>query len=119
MRGRDRGSVTVEAALAMAGLTVVTALVLAGLAVVTSQLRCTDAAREAARLVARGQPQAAEAAVRAIAPPGAGLSVHHIGDAITVKVTAQPVTGLLPAIHLDAEAYAVAEPGTEVPDAPH
>lgn len=117
MRRRDEGSVTVEAALGLAGLTVVTVLLIAGLAVLTSQLRCTDAAREAARLLARGQPQEAAAAVHEIAPRGADLSFEHIGDKITAKVTAHPAAGLLPAIHLNATAYAVAEPGTEAPDA--
>jgi Flp pilus assembly protein TadG len=118
MRRRDEGSVTVEAALGLAGLTVVTVLLIAGLTVLTSQLRCTDAAREAARLLARGQPHEAAAAVQAIAPPAASLDVQQAGDAITVKVTARPAGGLLPAIDLNATAYAVAEPDTEAPGAP-
>lgn len=117
MSRRDGGSVTVEAALGLAGLTLVTALLLAGLTVLTSQLRCTDAAREAARLLARGQPDEAAAAVHAIAPKGANLEVQQTGDEIRAKVTATP-TGFLPAIHLDATAYAVAEPGSEARDAP-
>ncbi|MET8994496.1 TadE family type IV pilus minor pilin [Amycolatopsis sp. Hca4] len=103
---------TVEAAFGLAGLTVVVVLLLAGMAVLTSQLRCTDAAREAARLLARGQPTEAAAAVHAIAPPGANLTVNQTGDQITAKVTANPAT-ILPAIHLSATAYAVAEPDTE------
>lgn len=113
----DEGSVTVEAALGLAGLTVVTVLLVAGLTLLTSQLRCTDAAREAARLVARGQPHEAAAAVHQIAPAGASLEVHQEGDAITVEVTAHPAGGLLPAIDLSARAYAVAEPGMEATDA--
>jgi Flp pilus assembly protein TadG len=116
MRHKDEGSVTVEAALGLAGLTVVTVLLLAGLMVLTSQLRCTDAAREAARLLARGQPAEAAAAVHKIGPPDANLAFEQIGDAITAKVTAHPATGLLPGIHLDATAYAVAEPDMEVTD---
>ncbi|WP_329054291.1 pilus assembly protein [Amycolatopsis sp. NBC_01488] len=103
---------TVEAAFGLAGLTVVTVLLIAGLTVLTSQLRCTDAAREAARLLARGQPEEAAAAVREIAPPGANLDIQQAGDAITVKVRAHPAGGLLPAIDLNATAYAMAEPGT-------
>ena len=112
MRHEDEGSVTVEAALGLAGLTVVTVLLLAGLTVLTSQLRCTDAAREAARLLARGQPIEAAAAVHQIGPPGANLAFERIGDSITAKVTAHPTDGLLPEIHLGATAYAVAEPGS-------
>lgn len=113
MRKRDEGSVTIEAALGLAGLTVVTVLLLAGLTVLTSQLRCTDAAREAARLLARGQPDEAAAAAHEIAPPGADLDIQRTGDAITVKIRAHPAGNLLPAIDLNASAYAVAEPGTE------
>lgn len=114
MRPKDEGSVTVEAALGLTGLTVLLVLLLAGLAVVTSQLRCTDAAREAARLLARGQPQEAAAAVHQIGPPGANLAFEQIGEEITAKVTAHSPSGLLPHIPLAATAYAVAEPRTEV-----
>jgi Flp pilus assembly protein TadG len=118
MSRRDDGSVTVEAALGLAGLTVVTVLLVAALAVLTAQLRCTDAAREAARLVARGQPHEAETAVHRIAPPGATLDIQHAGDEITVSVGARPAGGLLPAIDLEATAYTVAEPGIGAADAP-
>ncbi|OXM70498.1 TadE family type IV pilus minor pilin [Amycolatopsis vastitatis] len=109
---------TVEAALGLAGLAVMTVLLVAGLTVLTSQLRCTDAAREAARLLARGQPHEAAAVVHRIAPAGASLTVQQRGDAISVQVTARPAGRLLPAVHLDATAYAVAEPGTEAGNAP-
>ncbi|WP_166641662.1 TadE family type IV pilus minor pilin [Amycolatopsis sp. SID8362] len=116
MTRRDEGAVTVEAALGLAGLTVTTVLLVAALTALTSQLRCTDAAREAARLLSRGQPELAAAAVHRIAPTDAKLTVEQAGDAITVKVTAQPAGGLLPAVHLNATAYAVAEPGTGTED---
>jgi hypothetical protein len=117
VRNRDEGAVTIEAALGLAGLTVVTVLLLAALAVATSQLHCTDAAREAARLLARGQPEQARAAVHQIAPPGAELDVRQTGDAITVTIRADLAGTLLPAIHLKASAYAVAEPQPEVTSA--
>ena len=116
MTRRDDGSVTVEAALGLAGLTVVTALLLAAQTFLAAQLSCTDAAREAARLVARGQPH--EAAVHQIAPSGATLDVQHLGDEITVTVAANPADSLLPAINPKATAYAMAEPGIEAADAP-
>ncbi|MGK3200555.1 TadE family type IV pilus minor pilin [Amycolatopsis sp. MEPSY49] len=109
---------TVEAALGLAGLTVVTVLLVAGLTLLTSQLRCTDAAREAARLVARGQAHEAASAVHQIAPPGANLAIRQDGEEITVEVTAHPTGGLLPSVHLNATAYAVAEPGTEADGEP-
>jgi hypothetical protein len=110
-RGRDRGAVTVEAAIGLCALMVVFGLVLAGVAAVGGQLGCTDAAREAARLIARGQRQLAEQAVAEIAPTGARLAVEALGDAITVHVDAEPINGLLPGIHLHGRAYAVLEPG--------
>ncbi|WP_328447745.1 MULTISPECIES: TadE family type IV pilus minor pilin [unclassified Amycolatopsis] len=113
MTRRDDGSVTVEAALGLAGLTVVTVLLLGALTLLTAQLSCTDAAREAARLLARGQPAQAEEAVHQIAPAGATLDVQHTGEEITVRVAARPAGGLLPAIDLKATAYALAEPGTD------
>ena len=114
----DRGTVTVEAAFSLGGLTVVTVLLIAGLSALTGHLRCIDAAREAARLLARGQPAEAAAAVHAIAPAGATLAVRRTGDGIDVEVTADPVGGLLPGVHLAASAYAVAEQGTVAGHAP-
>ncbi|MDQ0378718.1 TadE family type IV pilus minor pilin [Amycolatopsis thermophila] len=102
---------TVEAAIALCALTVFVGMVLAGFTAITGQLRCVDAAREAARLVARGQPQLATQAVEQIAPPGARLSVSTAGDSISVEVRADPAGGLLPGLHLTGTAFAVLEPG--------
>jgi Flp pilus assembly protein TadG len=112
---RDRGAVTVEAAIALSALTLVFGLILAGVVAVAGQLRCTDAAREAARLVARGARPLADQAIAEIAP-GARLDVEVRGNAVTVDVTAEPAGGLLPGVHLHGHAYALLEPG--VPDAP-
>jgi hypothetical protein len=105
----DRGAVTVEAALALGALAVVFGMVLAGVTLVIGQVHCTDAAREAARLVARGEPGQAAEAVRRIAPADARHSVGSTGDEITVEVTAIPLS-VLPGIRLRAAAYAVREP---------
>ncbi|MTD59644.1 TadE family type IV pilus minor pilin [Amycolatopsis pithecellobii] len=111
----DRGAVTVEAAIALSALTLVLGLVLAGIAAMAGQLRCADAAREAARLVARGDRPLAEQAVAQIAP-GARLRAEVDGNAVTVDVTAEPIGGLLPGVHLHGHAFSLLEPG--VPDAP-
>lgn len=111
----DRGAVTVEAAIALCSLLVVFGLALAGVSAVTGQLRCTDAVGSAARLIARGQWQRAEAVVAANAPAGARLMVRAEGDAVTVAVVADALSGLLPGVELRAEAYAVLEPGVEAP----
>ena len=59
--------VTVEAAIAVCALLVVMGLAAAGLTAVIEQMRCTDAAREAARLTARGERQRGEEAAGQIA----------------------------------------------------
>lgn len=106
----DRGSVTVEAALAVCSLVVVVALVLAAVSAVAAQLRCVDAAREAARLTARGEQDRAEELAHRIAPRGAVVSVTVRGDEVTARVSATPAAGLLPGIKVEAEAAAVLEP---------
>ena len=50
----DAGATTVEAAFGVATLVAVLMLCLAGITAVAQQVRCIDAAREAARLAARG-----------------------------------------------------------------
>ena len=107
----DRGSVTVEAALALCSLVVVLVLVLAAVSAVAAQLRCIDAAREAARLTARGEPGRAEEIAHRIAPRGAVVAVTVRGDEVTARVSANPAAGLLPGVDVGAEAAAVLEPG--------
>jgi Flp pilus assembly protein TadG len=107
----DRGVVTVEAALALCSLVAVLALALAAVSAVAAQLRCVDAAREAARLTARGEQDRAEQLAHRIAPRGAAVVVTVHGDEISAQVSANPVPGLLPGIKVAAEAAAVMEPG--------
>jgi Flp pilus assembly protein TadG len=107
----ERGSATVEAALAVCAVVVVLAMALAGAAAVLGQLRCTDAAREAARLVARGEHGQAEDAARTVAPAGATVIIRVDGDEVIVEVSARPAGGVLPGLSIRAEAMAVLEPG--------
>ncbi|HXT44695.1 MAG TPA: TadE family type IV pilus minor pilin [Pseudonocardiaceae bacterium] len=109
-RADDRGAVTVEAALALCSLVTVLALVLAAVSAVAAQLRCVDAAREAARLTARGEQDRAELLARRIAPRGATVAVTVHGDEILARVSADPAAGLLPGIDVGAEAAAIMEP---------
>lgn len=106
----DRGAVTVEAAIALGALTLVLGLVLVGVVAMAGQLQCADAARAAARLIARGEQSLAEQAVGQIAP-GARLHVESAGNAVTVDVTAEPAGGLLPGVYVRGHAYALLEPG--------
>ncbi|SMC99641.1 TadE family type IV pilus minor pilin [Kibdelosporangium aridum] len=100
---------TVEAAIVLGVLMTVVSLIAAGFMAMGAHLRCVDAAREAARLVARGDDDRAPEAVDKIAPSGANLHVVTEGDQITVEVSYAPV-GLLPDLAITGAAYAVAEP---------
>ena len=114
--GRDLGAVTVEAAIALGAFVTVLALALGAISAAIDQLRCIDAAREAARLVARGDPDRAGAVAAEIAPTSANVTITVRGDTIQVDVRAEPVDGLLPGLHLHGSAYAIAEPGSAEDD---
>ena len=107
----DAGAVTVEAAIALGAFIAVLALALGAISAAIDQLRCIDAAREAARLVARGEPDRARAAATHIAPTSADVVITVRGDTIQVDVRSTPVNGLLPGLQLHGAAYAIAEPG--------
>lgn len=107
----DEGAVTVEAAIALCAVIAVLALGIAALATVSGYVRCSDAAREAARLVARGERDRAGQAVSRLAPSGAQLSVRVDGDEVSVEVSARPIGGLIAEWRLKGEAFAVLEPG--------
>jgi hypothetical protein len=87
---------------------VVLILCVSGLTAVSMQVRCVDAAREAARLAARGDGSASVAA-RGIAPDGAAVQLHRDGELVVATVTAR--SALLPGITVAAEAVAAVEPG--------
>ncbi|TQM81626.1 hypothetical protein FHX81_3995 [Saccharothrix saharensis] len=104
--GDDRGGVTVEAAVAVCGLVAVLVLGMAAVMAVVEQLRCTDAAREAARLVARGDDARVAGVVEALAPEGARWTVWREEDTASVEVVFSRL-----GVELRAKAYAVVEPG--------
>lgn len=108
--------VTVETAVAIPMLLVV-GLAAAGVpAAVGAQIRCADAARDAALLVARGVPaDEAAALVTARAPQGARVAVTTSVSAVDVTVSAQvsPVPGPLQAlvsVPVSAQSSAPREP---------
>jgi hypothetical protein len=88
-------------------LVAVLVLCVAGVTAVSMQIRCIDAAREAARLVARGDDARAEAAARRIAPPDAVLQTRRDGEFVVARVSADSV--LLPGVTISAEAVSIAE----------
>ena len=110
--GFDAGSVTVEAAMALAVLALVLVACLAGVACVIAQVRCADAAREAARLAGRGDTAGASAAVAALAPDGASLEWGNSGGFVVATVGVRPVGGLLPGVTIRASAAAAREPSS-------
>jgi hypothetical protein len=96
--------------LALCSLVLVLALAVGAVAAVGAQLRCLDAAREGARLVARGEPDRARQAAGAIAPGGAQVDVRIVGDEVTVEVSSSAV-GSLPGLTVSGRAVGVLEPG--------
>lgn len=113
-QNRDRGSVTVEAAVALSALTVIVAVCLAGIAAVIVQMRITDAAGVGARLAARGDDAGARAAITQLAPAGSTLAISG-DDRVTVRLAAPPLGNLLPGVRLHAQAIAAREPPAVAP----
>lgn len=116
---RDRGMATAELAVV---LPVLVLLVMAGMTAVSvsvAQLRCVDAAREAARAAARGEGGDVVASVaRRAGPRGSAVQVTSGGIEVEVTVSARvgSVGGLLPPFDVRATAVALSEPGsTDVP----
>lgn len=97
-----------EAAFAIASMVAVLVLCLAGVAAVTLQVRCVDAAREAARLAARGDSVAAAAAGH-LAPAGAAVELRRDGGYVVARVSSR--SPVLPGLVIVGQAVAAAEPG--------
>lgn len=79
------------------------------------QARCVDAAREAARALARGDPhQVAITLAKRGAPDGAQVDIAPAADVIEVTVSVQarppgPIFAMLPAVGLRATAVSAVE----------
>ena len=82
-------------------------LCIAAVVAVTLHVRCVDAAREAARLAARGDSAASQIAQR-VAPDGASVRVRIDGDFAVATVSTS--SALLPMVKISAEAVAAIEP---------
>ena len=84
---RERGSATAETAVVLPALALVLVVSVWAVAVVGQQLQCIDAARTAARALARGEGSAdARAAAREAAPAGARISMTTVGGRAVVDV---------------------------------
>lgn len=112
MSADEAGSVTVEAAIALGAIAVTAALCVGAVFAAVTQVRCVDAAREAARLAARGDRSLAVDTARRVAPEGAAISLRDEGDRVIALVTSD--TPLLPILELRAEAVAVEEPDPHI-----
>ena len=97
-----------ESAFGVATLVAVLMVCLAGITAVSMHVRCIDAAREAARLAARGDERSAVAAARGVAPGGAAVQLRRDGDFVVATVSAR--SNLLSALHISATGVAAIEP---------
>jgi Flp pilus assembly protein TadG len=93
---RERGAVTAETALALPLLVAVTLAMVWMVAFGVNQMTATDAAREAARALARGQSEAQAAALVERVAPGSRMTATRTGDQVVVVVTARLDAPLLP-----------------------
>jgi hypothetical protein len=110
--------VTAETAIVLPVLLLVLAGAVAAVTVVGAQMRCVDAAREAARAAARGEPlDVVHTIVSRTAPSGAGLVIADDGDQVQVVVSARvaPLGPLPLRVQVRATAVAQREPGTVPP----
>lgn len=116
MRRSERGAVTAELALGLPVLCAVTLGLVWLLAVGAAQVRTVDAAREAARAVARGDdPAAAVTLAERVAPEGVAVRVDVGGERITARAAGRidgpgGLFDFLPGAEVSARAVAVAEP---------
>ncbi|MBM7368121.1 Flp pilus assembly pilin Flp [Gordonia hydrophobica] len=107
LRRDESGMVTVEAAYAMAAIAAFLLIGVGAVGGVSVQIRCTDAAREVARLTAAGDESARRVGA-AVAPRGAGIEVHDDANQVVVVVSAD--VPLLPLVRVSARAVAAREP---------
>lgn len=86
---------TAEFAVAVPAVVMVLVLGLSVLVTIADQIKCVDAARATARLIARGDGQAAAVAQgQLLAPRGATIEVGGSGDVVSVRVVGRPARSL-------------------------
>lgn len=100
----EEGMATVEAAIALAALVTVVVACVAAVMAVGTQVRCVDAAREVARLAARGDDRAISVGHEVM--PGSRIKVEP-GDEITAIVSVD--VPLFP-LEISARSVAAREP---------
>lgn len=85
------------------------AVAIGAVGAVAASVRCIDAARELARLAARGEPDRGREVAGRLAPSGARIELVVRGDEVVAEVTAPPVPPL--PLRVGGRAVAVLEPG--------
>ena len=114
-RRTEGGAATAELAVALPTLVLVLAVALAAVDLGVAQVRCVDAARLGARLLARGEPAAPVLReVRAAAPEGARVTTAF-GEGRVVVVVAGVPPGTLRGIGLVPRPSSTAVARLEVP----
>jgi len=103
--------VTAELAAALPVLMILLGVALSAVSIAGQRVRAADAAREAARAAARGDPAMATQLVRQAAP-GASVTINRSGDRVVaqVRIAVHPIGGWLPAVEVVERAVAAAEP---------
>ena len=86
----EGGAVAAELAVALPAVAVVIVLGIGGLLAAATQVRLQDVAADAARIVARGEPEGRAAEVVAEAVRGAASATSWRGDLVCVTATAEP-----------------------------
>lgn len=109
-RSAEAGFVTAEFAACLPAVVLFLLLGMFAVSVAGAQLRCVDAAREAALAASRGET--ATATALKYAPPNAQLRLTPTQDQVRAEVTAEvsPYGDFIPPIHLTANATAAVEP---------
>lgn len=113
--------VTAELAVAIPAAVFVLAGLVAAVVGVGGQLRCVDAAREAARAAARGESDAVVRQIAAeVAPAGATVTITGGDETVTVVVRAtySPLGGRFGEFTLVGESTARREPTADADGAP-
>lgn len=86
--GGERGSVAAEFAIALPAIGLVLLLGCGSLATASRHVRLQDAAADAARLAARGEPLDRIVSVVVATAPDASVDLEHRGELICATVTA-------------------------------
>src|SRR3712207_3786099 len=111
---REDGMVTAETAMVLPVLLLVLAGAVSAVTLVAAHLKCVDAAREGARVAARGEDTSSVMAIASrAAPHGADGSLAIVGGEVRVTVTARvaPLGPVPLRVTVSATAIALLEPG--------